>query len=94
MKTTALVTLLVLSVAMAACGPKRFHQGEMPDPGPYRVHFHELDVDNDEAVTWQEFASRFPDTTDNVFRAIDRSGDGIIDHDEWHMFKEAHGAEH
>jgi hypothetical protein len=42
-------------------------------------------------VTWDEFKTRFPDTTRDVFKAVDGNGDGIIDHDEWHAFKEAHG---
>ena len=35
---------------------------------------------------------RFPDTTAQVFKALDLDGDGIVDHDEWHDFKEAHAS--
>lgn len=88
------VTVSVLiSIAMLAggCGHQTFHQGAMPDPGPYLIHFHELDADGDDAVTWEEFKQRFPETTEDVFKAVDQDGDGIVDHDEWHGFKEAHG---
>ena len=94
MRKTILITILALAVGIVGCGQKQFHQGEMPDPGPYMVHFHELDADGDDAVTWKEFKTRFPDATENVFKSVDRNGDGLIDHDEWHAFKEAHGAEH
>ena len=94
MRKLTIFVLLTLAVGFAGCGHKQFHQGEMPDPGPYMIHFHELDADGDDAVTWEEFKARFPDTHEHVFRAVDQNGDGLIDHDEWHAFKEAHGAEH
>ena len=90
MRNTVLTILLAMSVGFIGCGHKRFHQGGMPDPGPYMVHFHELDADGDDLVTWDEFKTRFPDTTESVFKAVDLDGDGFIDHDEWHAFKEAH----
>jgi hypothetical protein len=90
MRNTVLITLLAISVGFIGCGHKRFHHGDMPDPGPYMVHFPELDADGDEQVTWEEFKARFPDTTEAVFEAVDLDGDGAIDHDEWHAFKEAH----
>ena len=94
MRNVMLCALLVLAVGFTGCGHKKFHQTEMPDPGPYMIHFHELDADGDDTVTWEEFKSRFPDTNESVFQAVDQNGDGLIDHDEWHAFKDAHGAEH
>ncbi|BBO67422.1 hypothetical protein DSCA_13520 [Desulfosarcina alkanivorans] len=87
------LVFLALPVLFVGCGHNTFHHGDMPDPGPYMIHFYELDADGDDTVTWEEFKQRFPDSTKDVFKAVDQDGDGFIDHDEWHTFKEAHGAE-
>jgi hypothetical protein len=91
MRNVAVTILVSVAILAGGCGRNTFHPGSMPDPGPYLIHFHELDADGDEAVTWEEFKQRFPDTTKDVFNAVDLDGDGIVDHDEWHGFKEAHG---
>ena len=91
MKKVSVMVLLSMAILVAGCGHKKFHHGSMPDPGPYMIHFHELDADGDDAVTWEEFKQRFPDTRETVFKSVDQDGDGLIDHDEWHAFKEAHG---
>ncbi len=91
MRKAVITALLALCVVFVGCGHKKFHQGSMPDPGPFMIHFHELDADGDDAVAWNEFQQRFPDAREDVFKAVDRDGDGIIDHDEWHAFKQAHG---
>ncbi len=91
MRKVVVSGLVSIAFLIGGCGHKQFHQGAMPDPGAYMIHFHELDADGDDAVTWEEFNQRFPDTTEDVFKAVDQDGDGIIDHDEWHGFKEAHG---
>jgi hypothetical protein len=83
--------MLACFILFVGCGRKTFHPGTMPDPGPYMIHFHELDADGDDSVTWEEFKQRFPDAPKDVFAAVDQDGDGIIDHDEWHAFKQAHG---
>ncbi len=92
MKNVIFMPVLVsIALLIGGCGHQPFHPGSMPDPGPYMIHFHELDADGDDAVAWEEFKQRFPDTTEDVFKAVDQDGDGSIDHDEWHGFKEAHG---
>ena len=91
MRIPIMIALLAMSVVFVGCTHKSFHQGDMPDPGPYMIHFHELDADGDDTVTWEEFKQRFPDASEDVFKAVDQDGDGFIDHDEWHTFKEAHG---
>lgn len=93
MRKTLTIGLLALSVLFVGCGHKKFHHGAMPDTGPYMIHFSELDADGDDSVSREEFKQHFPDSTEDVFRAVDQDGDGLIDHDEWHTFKEAHGAE-
>lgn len=91
MRTALIISAAALSLLVWGCGKQTFHHDPMPDPGPYMIHFHELDADGDEVVTWDEFKQRFPDTTEAVFNAVDQNGDGMIDHDEWHAFKAAHG---
>jgi hypothetical protein len=86
-----MIALLVVLIFLIGCGQQTFHQESMPDPGPYMVHFPELDTDGDERVTREEFKQRFPDSSEAVFKAVDQDGSGRIDHDEWHAFKEAHG---
>ena len=90
MRKVSVAVLISIAIFAGGCGHNKFHQGSMPDPGPYMIHFDELDADGDEAVTWAEFKQRFPDTTADVFKAVDLDGDDVIDHDEWHGFKEAH----
>lgn len=91
MRNPIVIAVLALAILFVGCSHKTFHQGSMPDPGPYMIHYHELDADGDETVTGEEFKQRFPDSTTDVFKAVDQDGDGSIDHDEWHSFKEAHG---
>jgi hypothetical protein len=60
----------------------------------YDGHFGDMDTSGDNAVTWEEFKNHFPHAQKDVHHAIDQSGDGVIDHDEWHVFKRAHGYGH
>jgi hypothetical protein len=50
-----------------------------------------MDLDGNDLVNWTEFKDRFPQGEEKVFDAFDLNGDGYIDHEEWHKFKEAHG---
>ena len=90
MRNVTVTVLISMAILAGGCGHKTFHQGSMPDPRPYMIHFDQLDADGDEVVTWAEFKQQFPDTTADVFKAVDLDGDDVIDHDEWHGFKEAH----
>jgi len=65
-----------------------------PFAAGYDAHFGDMDTSGDDAVTWDEFQAHFPHAKENVHKMIDQSGDGVIDHDEWHMFKRAHGYGH
>ena len=90
MRNVTVTVLISMAILAGGCGHKTYHQGSMPDPRPYMIHFDQLDADGDEVVTWAEFKQQFPDTTADVFKAVDLDGDDVIDHDEWHGFKEAH----
>ena len=55
MRKPIFIGLLALSLGIAGCGHRTFHHGSMPDPGPYMIHYYELDADGDDAVTLDVF---------------------------------------
>jgi hypothetical protein len=57
-------------------------------------HFGDIDTDGDESVNWEEFKKYFPHSEKKAFIRVDSNSDGLIDHDEWHKFKEKHGYGH
>ena len=92
--TTLIAVALILTIS-AGCAPnQRHHATAMPDPKAYNAHFPDLDGNGDDLVTRDEFKSYFPDANQDVYNALDLNGDGSVDHDEWHQFKEAHGLGH
>jgi len=86
---------LLLIVILTACnssGPH--HKTAMPDPATYNAHFGDMDTDQDDQVTREEFKAYFPEADMKVFEAIDLDKDNRLNHDEWHQFKEAHELKH
>jgi len=75
---------------------KRYHSKKLPDPSKFNAHFPDMDTDNNDRVSLEEFKAYFPDGSEqeDVFKAIDLDGKGDLDHDEWHEFKAAHGLKH
>ena len=53
-----------------------------------------MDADGDDSVNWEEFKKYLPHSEKKVFTKADTDSDGLIDHDEWHHFKENHGYGH
>ena len=96
MKGTVVMIAVALILTLAAgCGHKdKHHATAMPDPKGYNAHFPDMDGNGDDSVTWEEFKAYFPDANEDVYKALDLNGDGNVDHDEWHEFKEAHGLGH
>ena len=88
------MTFLLLIGTIGCSAAKKHHGTDMPDPGTYNAHFGDMDADGDGQVHWEEFSAHFKDAEKKVFSAVDLNGDGSIDHDEWHQFKEAHGLSH
>jgi hypothetical protein len=79
-------------IAVSGCsGHKNYHETDMPDPKGFNAHFGDMDENGDEAVTWEEFAAYFPEAKKDIFKSLDLNEDGVVDHDEWHEFKDAHG---
>ena len=61
MRNVTVTVLISMAILAGGCGHKTFHQGSMPDLGPYMIHFDDLDADGDEAVTWAESLNAYPD---------------------------------
>ena len=59
-------------------GKGRYHQGELPDPAPYMVHMGDIDKDEDDALSWEEFKGHFPKAEKPVFEAIDVNRDSRV----------------
>lgn len=86
--------LTFFSLLMACSGKTTHHETAMPDPKSFNAHFGDMDADGDELVSWDEFKAYFPQAKPEIFETIDLNKDSMIDHDEWHEFKEAHGLGH
>lgn len=93
-RITLIALLLPAALFMGCSGHGRYHDAPLGDPSDYRAHFPDMDGNGDGRVDPTEFKAHFPDSNDHVYQALDVNGDGVIDHDEWHQFKEAHGIEH
>ena len=95
MKRSGLLLVLILFSFLAACsGKSGYHKTSMPDPKSFDGHFGDFDTNGDGHVNWEEFKAHFPHAEEKVFNAIDLNHDNVLDHDEWHAFKEAHGLKH
>lgn len=88
---SALFALLAIGLVVACAGTPNPHGKNMPNPAAFNAHFDDLDKNGDGQVKWTEFKRQFPDAEPKVFMATDLNDDSVIDHDEWHQFKEAHG---
>ena len=86
--------IFVIGLLSGCASPSKHHKENLPDPKSFNAHFPDMDSDGDELVSWTEFKEYFPQAGPEAFKVTDLNGDGNIDHDEWHQFKEAHGLGH
>lgn len=86
--------LALFLLTACASNDSRHHERPMPDPSAYNAHFGDLDTDSNDQVSRDEFQAYFPDADMNVFETVDTDRNGLISHEEWHGFKEAHGMAH
>jgi hypothetical protein len=95
-KFLPVISIFFLIGLLSSCssGHKRYHDEKLPSPHSFNAHFPDMDHNGDDLVQWEEFDEFFPNAEKNVFNAIDLNKDGVLDHDEWHAFKEAHGLKH
>jgi len=90
--TYSIIFVMIMMMAVVGCAQdKKYHKSELPDPVSFNAHFGDMDIDGDDLVNWEEFKAYFPQATPDIFKTLDVNGDGQVDHDEWHEFKEAHG---
>ena len=92
-----IVIVILLTTLLAAFGcaqKKQYHQSSLPEPSAFNAHFGDMDTNEDESLSWQEFKAHFPQATPEVYQALDLDRDNRVDHDEWHAFKAAHGMRH
>lgn len=54
------------------------------------MHFSQIDTNEDDTISFEEFKHVFPKTEQNGFNQLDNDKDGVLSHDEWHSFKEMH----
>lgn len=94
MKTNFLLCLVVVAFLSACSGKNTYHKTALPDPKSFNAHFGDMDTNGDGLVSWDEFKTKFPNAEPKVFAAIDLNADNVLDHDEWHAFKSAHGLKH
>mgnify|MGYP006298441579 CR=1 FL=1 len=72
----------------------KYHDADLPDPDKYMVDMSDIDKNNSDDLSWDEFKDKFGDTDRKVYDAIDLDKDGTISKEEWHAFTAAHGHAH
>ncbi len=93
-RSSFLVSILVLffglGIAYADCGSghekKNPHNmGRIANTG-----FEDMDTDKSGTVSFDEFKSKFPRTSQAGFNMLDKDGDAQLNAAEWDAFKDAH----
>ena len=92
--TKAIWPVMLVALLTACHSGGSYHQSTMPEPAAYNAHFGDMDTDQDDQVTREEFKAHFPQADMQVFEVIDADQDSRLNHDEWHRFKEDHGISH
>jgi len=59
-------------------------------PGLMELHFSDLDTDDDNQISIEEFSSRFTTSGDASFKHLDRDSSLGLDRGEWNAFKVMH----
>lgn len=85
--TCIMVLMIALGCAIHQTKPET-------DPVEYSVRFVDIDADGDGVATWQEFLAYFPQGEESVFRDADLNQNNMIEHREWHDFKQRQGYKH
>ena len=86
--------LAVFTLFLACSGKTTYHKSPMSDPKSFNAHFGDMDSNGDDLISQDEFKAYFPKAEPSVFETIDLNADNVLDHDEWHKFKAAHGLKH
>ncbi|RLB86133.1 MAG: hypothetical protein DRH26_17750 [Deltaproteobacteria bacterium] len=87
----ALVLFFMLVSATAAlCGQSYQHKESSNGGMALKANLSDLDTDGDDTLSFKEFKSAFPSMEQKAFDFLDSDKDGMLNHDEWHSFKEMH----
>ena len=89
----ALALFLILVTATAAfCGQSDDHKDGNNKCGAMssKYRLSDLDTDGDDSLSFKEFKLAFPSMEQKAFDFLDSDKDGMLNHDEWHSFKEMH----
>ena len=89
-----IIMIISLCVFLAAGSAAYADSHQKAQKQNYSGHFGDMDKNGDDLVNWEEFKAYFPHAEKKVFESAGGDGDGEIDHDEWHAFKQAHGLKH
>lgn len=89
-KTIFLISVFIFLASFATPALSSDHKKERD----YGGHFGDMDLNGNDQVSWEEFKKYFEHAEETVFNKADKDGNGSIDHDEWHEFKEQHGYGH
>lgn len=84
MRTTLIALVIGLAMAVSALAAET----------PFSGHFGSFDADKNGVVTPDEFTRHFAGSTRQDFDIVDSNKDGVVDHEEWHDYKAAHGVGH
>ena len=86
--------IMVLGFVMfvlMACAVKEAKPPDEPAMVDYNIRFVDIDKDNNGVMTMEEFRAYFPHGDEIVFGEADMDGNGMVDHNEWHIFKKISG---
>ncbi|ACN16577.1 conserved hypothetical protein [Desulforapulum autotrophicum HRM2] len=81
------VFFILLSATPGFCGQPYHHKG---GGMALKTNFSDMDTDGDDLLSFIEFKSAFPSSEQKAFDFLDSDKDGMLNHDEWHTFKEMH----
>ena len=70
------------------------YSSDQKEKHTYNGHLGDMDTDGDDQLNWKEFKQYFSHADKHAFKKIDVNNDSLIDHDEWHDYKAAHGYKH
>lgn len=92
LKTALTLTWICLlaSTAHADCGTAHgkkdpHHMGRIAS-----TQFQDLDTDKNGGISFKEFKTAFPKTSENGFKMLDKDGNNSLNESEWQAFKDAH----
>lgn len=91
--SAVILVLGILVFYLTGCAMNEAKPPEKPVGVDYNVRFVDVDKNNDGVINAEEFQVFFPDGDMMVFGEADMNGNGVVEHNEWHIFKKISGYE-